>query len=200
MKVISLPGKQGKALYRVYGANKLPFDTANSFLLFQENRGRSPNTVRSQAYDVVSYFRFLQQSTKSWLDVGIDDWVNFVHYLKYATKDEILVVLPSTDNNARTTATINRTLSTLNTFYKYHHAKGNVEMPNIHECISNPFGGDQNAFLSFASKSRPKAVKRSITIGKQRTSSPLPQTISTEDQKRIVKLEKRSMCTSRIIG
>ena len=187
MKVVSLLSDNGKPLYRVYGDDKLPFKVVNTFLSFQENRGRSSNTVRSHAYDLVLYFRFLRQAAKSWHHVGIDDWVNFVQYLKCSTKDEALVLLPVTDKNARTASTINRVLSTINTFYKYYHASGDVQMPSILECISNPFANSHSSFLSFASKSRPRAVKRSVTIGKQQVSTPIPKTINAETQKLVVR-------------
>ncbi|MFL0809213.1 MAG: site-specific integrase [Agarilytica sp.] len=185
MKVVGLPDDDGKLLYRVYDTDKLPFKVVNAFLVFQENRGRSPNTVRSQAYDIVSFFKFLKQKDTSWVSVGLDEWVNFVHYLKYSTRHSGSYVLPTPNLSARSAATINRRLSTLNSFYKYHSARrDSILMPNIHECITNPFTNNHTALLSFAGKSKPRALKRALTVGKQKIPNNPPKTIAISDQKK----------------
>jgi len=96
MKVVKINGKQEqKSLYRVYGNNKLPFTTINIYLIFLENRGRSPNTVRAQAYDLVKYFEYLDKVGKQWMAVKLDDWVGFVQFLKYTTRTPDISILPS---------------------------------------------------------------------------------------------------------
>lgn len=189
MKVVKINGKQEqKSLYRVYGNNKLPFTTINIYLIFLENRGRSPNTVRAQAYDLVKYFEYLDKVGKQWMAVKLDDWVGFVQFLKYTTRTPDISILPSEKAQARTASTINRSLSSINSYYKYQYAKHDVEMPDIEEMLSNPFTSSYKSFLSFASASRPKAVSRAVrTVGRQRQVNPIPKDVSADVQRRIIK-------------
>jgi len=185
VKIIELKS-ENKLIYRAYGNDKLPFKTINQFLVFQQKRGRTPNTIKSQGYDLTTYFRYLSEYGKSWLEVGIDEWVDFIQYLKMKPTHQSVYLMTDQTGSARSATTINRHLSTLNSFYKYQSAKNGINMPKIHECIRNPFCNDHVSFLSFAGKSRPKALNTKSVIGRQKVCIARPKVITNDDQKRLL--------------
>ena len=102
MKVVQLKSPVGqKVIYRVYRIDKLPFNVINKYLIFLENKGNAPNSVRAYAYDLVRYFEYLRKIGKAWEVVAVDDWAGFVQYLKYSTADPNQAILPVAYQQAR---------------------------------------------------------------------------------------------------
>lgn len=155
--------------YRLYRDDCLPNNELNTYLVFLERRGFSPNTVRAYAYDLKEYLIYLRSISKPWLEADLEDIVNFIQHLKYSTKPGKPDVLPVSGAQARAPASINRALAAVNSFYKYQYAQENRSMPNIEEFLVNPYGHSESAFLSFAREARPRAMRRATRpVGRQR--------------------------------
>jgi integrase len=182
MKVIELLSPESnRRLYRVYGPNQKPFSIINVFLKFLENKDSAPNTVRSYAYDLIGYFKFLNIVSIKWDEISIDDWVNYVQHLKHSTSSDSISVLPVNSAQSRASSTINRALAAISSFYKYNHEKNDIALPNIEELLRNPYTNSHKPLLSYAQRSRPKSVKRATrVIGKQAQSQSRPIELSLD--------------------
>lgn len=190
MKVIRLPlAESGRVRFRVYGENRLPFTTINDFLVFMENKGNAPNTIRSYAYDLVGYFKFLRKTGTEWMSVSVADWVNYIHHLRCATSDDNVFMMPVNPQQVRSASTINRALTSANSFYKFQYAKNDIEIPHIEEFLTNPYTNDYKALLSFASRARPKSAKRAVKlIGSQKQSHPKPLEVPLKVQIELIRV------------
>lgn len=194
MKVIQLSSLNfGRVRFRVYGKDKLPFPAINDYLIFLENKDNAPNTIKSYAYDLIKYFEFLEKIGKQWMSIGLTDWVDFIQYLKYSTSDTSLSVLPVNFVQVRTGSSINRSLTSVNSYYKFQYAKNKIEIPNIEEILSNPYTNSYKSFLSFAQRSRPKSVRNAVKpLGRQKQTSSKPVEIPLNIQTEMV-----SYCSNR---
>lgn len=86
---------------------------------------RSPNTVRGYAHDLRDFFAFLEQRELDWTTVHLEDVGSFVVWLRLppGARDGRVVALPSATPFC-STATINRKLSALSSFYEFHARHG----------------------------------------------------------------------------
>ncbi len=86
---------------------------------------RSPNTVRAYAYDLRDYFTFLSQQQLEWAAVGVEELAGFVRWLRLPrpVRGTGIRVLPSTPAGL-TASSVNRKLSAVSAFYKFHHRCG----------------------------------------------------------------------------
>ncbi len=87
--------------------------------------GRSPNTVRAYAHDLRDYFEFLESRKLQWDRVVLEDLGRFVTWLRLPgeARDGRVAVLPWVDPDV-CTATVNRKLSALASFYEFHQRHG----------------------------------------------------------------------------
>lgn len=93
--------------------------------------GRSPNTVRAYAHDLRDYFEFLESRKLQWDRVVLEDLGRFVTWLRLPSeaRDGRVAVLPWVDPDV-CTATVNRKLSALASFYEFHQRHG-VELGEL---------------------------------------------------------------------
>ena len=183
MKVVQIQHPHTQiACFRVYGDDKLPVPLINGYLTFLENKGSSPNTIRAYAFDLQEFLNYLLIVNKDWIDIGLEDIVNFVQYLKYSTSGHDPDILPVNGRQARSANTINRTLTAVNGFYKFQYARQNRSIPNIEEFITNPYTSSVKPLLSFARASRPRAMRRGTRpIARQIPSPSKPKEIDSVD-------------------
>lgn len=189
MKVIQIQHPHTQiACFRVYGDDNLPVSLINTYLIFLENKGLSPNSIRAYAYDLKAYLSYLLLINKDWIDIGIEDIVNFVQYLKHSSSRNNPDILPVNGIQARSSNTINRTMTAVNGFYKFQYARQNRPIPNIEEFITNPYTASEKPLLSFARASRPRAMRRAVRpIGRQTQKTPSkPKEIDSGTQKAIL--------------
>jgi integrase/recombinase XerD len=86
---------------------------------------RSPGTVRSYAFDLRDYFDFLCGHGIDWRTVRLEHLGRFVSWLRQAPKVRSAEVTSlAVDQPHCSPATINRKLSAVGSFYKFHHRHG----------------------------------------------------------------------------
>jgi len=81
----------------------------------------SPNTLRSYATDLKHWFDFLDLHELQWNHVKVQivpDWIEWLRFGEHRSRTRPLIALQPPEQ--RTIATINRKLSALHTFYRYH--------------------------------------------------------------------------------
>jgi integrase/recombinase XerD len=92
---------------------------------------RSPNTVKAYAHDLRDYFEFLEYRGLQWDRVVLEDLGRFVTWLRLPVeaRDGRVAMLPWVDSDL-STATVNRKLSALASFYEFHQRHG-VELGEL---------------------------------------------------------------------
>lgn len=86
---------------------------------------RSPATVRSYAFDLRDYFQFLQVHQTGWATVTLADLGRFAGWLRLApdARAGTVTALPTVRAHCSAT-TINRKLSAIGSFYRFHARHG----------------------------------------------------------------------------
>lgn len=106
-------------------ATGLVVEPADRFLAHLTAIDRSPNTVRAYAHDLRDYFEFLECHGLQWDRVVLEDLGRFVSWLRLPgeARDGTVAMLPWVEGNL-TSATVNRKLSALASFYEFHQRHG----------------------------------------------------------------------------
>ncbi|MEO5971318.1 MAG: tyrosine-type recombinase/integrase [Bdellovibrionia bacterium] len=111
----------GKKSWMVLGDNFLPFQPVCEFLEFQENVGRSPNTIRAHALRLKTLLEFLKERRKSWQDLDLQLASEFVSWLRLPNPS----VVPMFEFTAkRLDSTINAYVGSLSVFAEYCVQRG----------------------------------------------------------------------------
>ena len=100
-------------------------DAADRFLAHLTAIERSPNTVRAYAHDLRDYFEFLDRRGLGWDTVVLEDLGRFISWLRLPpqTRAGNVAQLPWVEPSLMT-ASINRKLSALASFYEFHQRHG----------------------------------------------------------------------------
>lgn len=105
----------------VLGDDFLPFQPICEFLQFQENIGRSPNTIRAHAIRLKTLSEFLKQHSKTWQDLDLQIASDFISWLSLPDPR----VVPMAEFTAkRTDSTINSYVGSLSVFVEYCVQRG----------------------------------------------------------------------------
>lgn len=187
-KIVQLKEKNsGQPLYRVYDDTHRIHQPINSFLAYSEHQLKAPNTVKSRASDLITFFLFLMANGLDWRQLNNEDWAGFIHHLKTCSSKSVIEI----GSPARTNATINRHLHSVKSFYDFHQKKDSEVALKLNILTKGNF--NWNGFMSFASGSRSKAAEKPRKIqGIQRASSPTPKTLTAEQLELML-----SSCTNR---
>lgn len=132
-------------------------ESAERFLSFLTDSGRSPNTVKAYAHDLRDWFEFLTGRGLDWVVVTVEDVAAFVAWLRLPppARGSAVAVLPVGEHCSA--STINRKLAAIGSMYQ-HASRSGV---GVHASLSvwRPAGGrgGPRGFLHHVSKSRPVA-------------------------------------------
>ncbi|HEX5402320.1 MAG TPA: tyrosine-type recombinase/integrase [Pseudonocardiaceae bacterium] len=100
-------------------------EPVEQFLAHQAVIERSPQTVRSYAFDLRDFFWFLHRHKRNWSAVTLEDFGHFVGWLGLPpdARNGFVVTLPSVGPHC-SESTINRKLSAVAMFYEFHMRHG----------------------------------------------------------------------------
>lgn len=142
-----------------------------SFIRYLNHTEKSPDTIRAYANHLKLYWEFLQFRHKDWIEVNLNDFSHFVHWLRSSHTDVISI---AGDGHARRMeTTVNTILTAVSSFYRYHNQLGNT---SIH--LTEPFHSPVNrhkSLLYHVYKNKP-LQKRIISLKQPKD---LPKTLST---------------------
>ena len=151
--------------------NSLPIKPIQLFLKYQHNIGRSPNTLRAYANHLKLYWEYLEYINKPWTDVSLNDFANFIGWLR--TGNSKLVYLQK-QKFCRMGSTINTILTVVSVFYEFHNQIQNTEIKLT--SLSKIKHSNYKPFLYHISKHQPIKTK----LIKLKTYKQLPKTLDNK--------------------
>lgn len=111
----------GAVSWTVVGPDGLPIPAAENFLVYLDARELSPNTVRTYAYALALFFRFLDEGALDWQEVRLVDLADFIVWLRRPAPNVIVLDLSASRRKPRT---VNKILSAVSSFYDYQVRNG----------------------------------------------------------------------------
>lgn len=152
-------------------------EPVEQFLAHLTTIERSPNTVRSYAYDLKDFFTYLEQRNLNWTSVTLEDLGRFVAWLRLSSnlRGKDVIMLPWI-NGSLSTSSVNRKLSALASFYEFHHRNGVTVGDLLTRWRPGARGGSWKPFLAHLG-SRPE---RQRVLGLQQDKR-VPRELSTEE-------------------
>jgi integrase/recombinase XerD len=150
-----------------------PIEPISAYLRYLNSLEKSPNTVRTYAYNLKLYWEFLSHKQIDWQKVNLEQLADFIHWLRNSQPSGIIPI--QTQVSKRTEKTINHALNTVSMFYEFHIRLGDVKDVTTHTYQVQP-GRKFKPFLHHISKG--KEVKtRMLRIKEPKT---FPGCLTTE--------------------
>jgi integrase len=151
-----------------------------------EKRNLAPNSVRASSYDLIYFFRFLDQSESLWENLSHEQFTDFVFFLRHTTSNGFSRLPSTSKNQARSDSSIQRIVSSIVGFYRYYAIEYGITNSFVQSGQLEFSKSKLNAsgLLSFAAKSRPNSVVQRSKKQLIRTTTSLrkPKTLNPEEQ------------------
>lgn len=163
----------GTVSWTVVGPDRLPIPAAESFLVYLEARELSPDTVRTYAYALALFFRFLDEGALDWQEVRLVDLADFIVWLRRPAPNVIVLDLSASRRRPRT---VNKILSAVSSFYDYQVRNG-CEVAARLVVWRNIAARRYKPFLHHITKSKPQRT----TALRLREDGRHPGTLSAEE-------------------
>jgi hypothetical protein len=128
-----------------------PIEPVMAYLRYLDSLEKSPNTVRTYAYNLKLYWEFLQHKSLNWQEVNLEQLADFIHWLRNPQPSGVVSIQPQISN--RTEKTINHALNTVSMFYEFHIRLGQVQGVTTHTYQVQP-GRKFKPFLHHISKGK----------------------------------------------
>ena len=137
---------------------------------------RSPTTVRSYAFDLRDYFQFLGLHEIDWDTVALEQLGRFAGWLRLApdARAGTVTALPTVTPHCSAT-TINRKLSAIGSFYRFH-ARHGVSCADLLTAM-NPSGARSSSWRPFLAHLGDRGTRKTIKLTPPRR---LPRTLTDE--------------------
>src|SRR6266700_738579 len=125
MRVVEIETQDHQKRYVVIDDEGVLVEPIVRYLKYLDRIGAARNTLRSYATVLKHYWEYVSQQKLDWQQVTLDDFAQFVLWLKLPTGS--LHVLPAQPvPQARSNRTINHALTVLSSFYDYHWRMDNI--------------------------------------------------------------------------
>ena len=144
-----------KVTWSVLGDDYLPVKPIQQFISYLESIERSPNTIRSYAFNLRLYWEYLNNNHKEWTEVGVSDLADFIVWLRNPQPSAISI---HQQEAKRTEATVNLTITSVAMFYDYQERLGVVEQIPLYTLQMQP-GKRYKSFLHHINKGKPVRTK-----------------------------------------
>jgi len=125
MRVVEIETQDQQRRYVVIDDEGMLVEPIVRYLKYLDRIGVARNTLRSYATVLKQYWEYLSQQQLDWQQITLDDFAQFVLWLKLPTGS--LRILPAQPvPQARSNRTINHALTVLSSFYDYHWRMDNI--------------------------------------------------------------------------
>jgi integrase/recombinase XerD len=117
---------------------------------------KSPNTVEAYAYDLKSWWEFLELKSLDWREVQVSDIEDYAYWLRVG--DTSKVISMQLVQAIRSEKTVNRSITGITGFYEYHIANKTVDFKQF-DRFHLPYGLSKHGLLTGIAKSKPTRQK-----------------------------------------
>jgi len=150
----------------------VPIQPILSYLMFLDDLGRSPNTIRATAYHLKLFWDYLCNEHLCWTEINVAQLAAFIMWLR---RQEPLVSSIEPQQARRTNATIDQILTTVHGFYDYHvRMKSVPQLPLYHFLLMH--NHHYKPFLYGIAKVKPVRTRVVATKRERRK----PKTLTSE--------------------
>ena len=129
--------------YIVIDDDYKPVTAVNKYLKYLYNIGKSPNTLRTYAYDLLSYLRFLKEKNIDLMDIcckpdcgPIDILSEFVIWLQYPDYSRGICHIEK-ESSALCNKTVNHIMSIVLELYRYLASNGEMQQLEVYRLQMN---------------------------------------------------------------
>ena len=182
MRVQRVLAPSGVVSWTVIGSDLRPVGPVERYLAWLADIERSPNTVRAYALDLKAYWQFLEAHRIRWKQVSLEQLGAFTAWLRQPAAN---VVLLATARPARSSSTVNRTLTAVFGFYEFH-ARGGVEVVKALVDRARSGRGSYKPFLHGIARAKPRG-----RVGRLRQERRLPATLTLEQVAAVIHAQRR---------
>ena len=171
-----LDADDGDTSWTVLDEHCAVLEPVDFFLAHLTRIERSPTTVRSYAFDLRDYFTFLHSRQIDWTAVVLEDLGRFVAWLRLTpdARRGTVTTLPTVAPYC-SAGTINRKLSAIGSFYRFH-ARHGVKCDDLLSAMK-PGGAASTEWRPFLAHLGGSRKSRTIKLPAQRR---LPRTLTPE--------------------
>ena len=136
----------------------LPVEPIQRFLNYCRKRQLAANTVSTYAYRLVDFWRWLEDRTLDWRDVGLNELADFVNW--YLLGGEVAVISEQVREvvSQRSPRTVNQAVTAIQGLYEFHVVEGRIEEKRFTQLAHG--WGKRGGFLRGIVKSTPEKRKR----------------------------------------
>jgi len=146
MKVQEVILDNEKKRYLLLDNSYKPIIPACKYLKYLDNLGRSRNTLKTYAYALKNYFRYLDEKNKNYLEIGIQELAEFVGWLfDYQKIKKVTSINKGEFSRKETTVNLNITVITGLYNYLYRTDAGS----NISENLYSKVYGTKRKYKDF---------------------------------------------------
>ena len=118
---------------------------------------KSPNTVEAYAYDLKSWWEFLELKSLDWREVQLSSALeDYAYWLRVGDTSKVISMQPV--QAIRSEKTVNRSITGITGFYEYHIANKTVDSKQFNRFYM-PYGISQHRLLTGIAKSKPTRQK-----------------------------------------
>jgi integrase/recombinase XerD len=117
---------------------------------------KSPNTVEAYAYDLKSWWEFLELKSLDWREIQLSDLEDYAYWLRIGDTTKVISIQPV--QAIRSEKTVNRAITGITGFYEYHIASKTVDFKQF-DRFHMPYGVSQHGLLTGIAKSKPTRQK-----------------------------------------
>jgi integrase/recombinase XerD len=113
---------------------------------------KSPNTIEAYAYDLKSWWEFLELKSLDWREIQLSDVDDFAYWLRVGNTAKVVSIQPL--QAIRSERTVNRAITGITGFYEYHIANKTVDFKQF-DRFHLPSGLGTKGLLTGIAKSKP---------------------------------------------
>ncbi|ESU33269.1 hypothetical protein G3A_07045 [Bacillus sp. 17376] len=148
MRVQEIILEGNKKRYMLLDGVGKPVIPVMQYLKFLDTGGKSGNTQKTYCYSLKLYFEFLQENRKEYIDVKLEDFIEFVAWLRNpygATKISPIEKVSS----VRTERTVNLTITAVTNFYDFLHRNEALDKNVVDRLFKQVFPGGKRKYKDF---------------------------------------------------
>ncbi|WP_409179199.1 tyrosine-type recombinase/integrase [Brevibacillus fortis] len=170
--------------YMLVDSKGIPIISVVKYLKHLDTTGKSRNTLKTYCYSLKQYFLFLQEKKKDYIDIRLEDLVEFVGWLRSPYKStKVASITPV--KAAKTERTVNLTVTAVTNFYDFLYRNEELPKDMNEKLMRQVFTGGNSRYKSFlhhVNKDNP-SVRNILKIKEPRKKV---ETLSKEQVKNIL--------------